>query len=103
MKHEKKEWYTCDRCGNIIKETPSGAGRKHILHRIICKPTELEMLTANRFGYITDTNLISPEIVSVEITESYTEHRKQIHLCGKCRKEFEKFLKGECVNATNRT
>lgn len=97
MKHEKKEWYTCDRCGDIIKETPSGAGWKHILHRIICKPTELETLTADRFGYIVDPNLISPEIVSVEITESYTQHRKTIHLCGKSRKEFERFMKNKGI------
>lgn len=95
MKHEKKEWYTCDRCGVDIKEIPYAAGERHFFHRRIFNPTELKLLTADRYGYISDTQLISPEIVSVEITEGYFENRKTIHLCGKCRKEFEKFMRNE--------
>lgn len=95
MKHEKKEWYTCDRCGAGIKEIPYAAGQRHILRRSIFNPTELKMLTADRNGYISDTQLISPEIVSAEIVERYCEKQKTIHLCGKCRKAFEKFMKNE--------
>ncbi len=93
MKHEKKEWYTCDRCGVGIKEIPYAAGQRHFLHRSAFKPTELEMLTAERYGYISDTQLISPDIVSAEIVEGYCEKQKTIHLCGKCRKDFERFIK----------
>ncbi len=28
MKHEKKEWYTCDRCGKSIDEIPSNVIKK---------------------------------------------------------------------------
>jgi hypothetical protein len=51
------------------------------------------MLTAYRNGYISDTQLIAPEIVSAEIVEEYCEKQKTIHLCGKCRKDFERFIK----------
>lgn len=95
MKHEEKEWYTCDRCGADIKEIPYAAGGRNIFRRSIFKPSELKILTAERNGYISDTQLISPKIVSVEIVEGYAENRKTIHLCGKCRKEFEKFLRNE--------
>lgn len=95
MKYEKKEWYTCDRCGAGIKENPYAAGQRHILRRGIFNPTELKMLTADRNGYISDTQLISPEIVSAEIVEWYCDKQKTIHLCGKCRKAFEKFMKNE--------
>lgn len=93
MKHEKKEWYTCDRCGADIKEIPYAAGQRHFFRRSIFKPTELKMLTADRNGYISNTQLISPEIVSAEIVEGYCERQKTIHLCGKCRKVFEDFMK----------
>lgn len=95
MKHEKKEWYTCDRCGANIKEIPYAAGKRNIFRRSIFKPSELKMLTAERNGYISDTQLISPEIVSVEIVEGYAENMKTIHLCGKCRKEFDNFMKNK--------
>lgn len=95
MKHEKKEWYTCDRCGADIKEIPYAAGKRNILRRSIFNPTELKMLTADRNGYISDTRLISPEIVSAEIVDGYAENRKTIHLCGNCRKAFEIFMRNE--------
>ncbi len=94
MKH-KKEWITCDRCGAEIEETPRGAGYIHFIRRKICKPEELKILATDRSGYISNTELISPEIVSVEIVEGYSEKQNTIHLCGKCRKEFERFLKNE--------
>lgn len=97
MKHEKKEWYTCDRCGIDIKEIPYAAGQRRFFRRRIFNPTELKLLTADRYGYISDTQLISPEIVSVEIVEYYRERQKTIHLCGKCRKKFERFMRDESI------
>lgn len=93
MKHEKKEWHTCDRCGADIKKIPHAAWKSYFFHRRIFNPTEFKLLTADRYGYISDTQLISPEIVSTEITEGYCEKQKTIHLCGKCRKDFERFIK----------
>lgn len=97
MKHKKKEWYTCDRCGADIKKIPYDAGQRHFFRRSIFNPTELKLLTSDRYGYISDTQLISPEIVSAEITEGYCEKQKTIHLCGKCRKKFERFMRDESI------
>ncbi len=91
----KKEWATCDRCGAKIEEMPRGAGNTPKLRRKLCKPEELKVLKADRYGYISNTELINPEIVSVEIVEYYSEKQNTIHLCGKCRKEFERFMKNE--------
>lgn len=95
MRHESKEWYTCDRCSADIKKIPHNAGYRNIFYEKLFNPTELKLLIAERNGYITDTQLISPEITSVAITEGYAEDRKTIHLCGKCRKEFERFMKNK--------
>lgn len=94
MKHEK-EWYTCDRCGREIGDRfkiPTGAGFIRGFWKTFCKPAELETITAEKSGYITDKRLIAPEIVGVDITEYYNEKRRTIHLCGKCRKAFERFF-----------
>lgn len=94
MKH-KKEWHTCDRCGKEIEEIPSGAMWKNFFRRKICTNAELRISIADRMGYVSKSELILPEISSVEIVESYTTKTIAIHLCGKCRKEFGRFLKNE--------
>ena len=95
MKHKKKEWHTCDRYGENIEHLPYRAGRRHILRRGIFHSSQLKMLTNNKFGYISDTEFILPEIVAAEIIEGYFDGEKTIHLCGKCRNDFEKFMKNE--------
>lgn len=96
MRHERKEWYTCDRCGDLIQSMPSDKGFRSFRHRIMCKPLELDIITSDRSAYVTDKiKLIAPEIASVEIIVSYTEKMGRKHLCGKCRKDFERFMKNE--------
>lgn len=97
MKHEK-EWYTCDRCGCEIGDRfkiPTDAGFIGRFRNMLCKPSELETITADKRGYIANERLIAPEIVGVDITEYYNEKRRNIHLCSKCRKAFERFLRNE--------
>lgn len=36
-----------------------------------------------------------PPIVAVEIITGYNRKDRTIHLCGKCRKEFERFMGGK--------
>lgn len=95
MKHIQKEWYTCDRCGNKVDEIPSNVlGR--ILKRIeFGTPIDIMMLTATKNGYVSDVKLLAPNVSSAEINEYYDGNRKHIHLCGKCRKAFEQFMKME--------
>ncbi|MCM1224196.1 MAG: hypothetical protein NC548_58065 [Lachnospiraceae bacterium] len=97
MKHEK-EWYTCDRCGCVIGDRfdiPTGAGFIKTFYKIFCKPAELATITEEKGAYITDSKLVTPDVVGLDIIEYYNENRQTIHLCGKCRKEFERFMRNE--------
>lgn len=95
MKHDEKEWYTCDRCGKEINNIPSNKIGRAFRRIKSCEPVEMMMLTADRSGYVSDSKLIMPNVYSVEIIEYYEKKRKHIHLCGKCRKAFEQFMKME--------
>lgn len=96
MKHENT-YYTCDRCGEDIgKEVPSE--RKGILtkwrKRLDMKNmADVEFISEHIFGYVSNAYLVNHPIASAEIVES--SETKSVHycLCGKCRKEFEKFMK----------
>ena len=91
MKHEK-EWYTCDRCGEEIDKLPS---QKHIVWRKIVSPTELKMMCDEKYGYVSDTQLITEDAVSVTIVENHDVKTRRFDLCPKCRKDFERFMKSE--------
>ncbi len=95
MKHIQKEWYTCDRCGKEIDNIPSNKIMRKFKRIESFSPVEMMVLTADKTGYISDSKLIMPNICSAEIIEYYNKKRKHIHLCGKCRKEFERFMKME--------
>lgn len=96
MKHENI-YYTCDRCGeNIGKEIPSerrGLFSKRNKRLSLQKKADIEFITENAFGYISDVHMLLHPIANAEIVESV--EAKTIHycLCGKCRKDFEKFMK----------
>lgn len=98
MKHEK-EWYTCDRCGEEIKEDIQAWEKtaNRILKRI---PAEeyiklRESIPHAYIGAVDDDCAIIPPIVAVEIIAEYRKKERAIHLCGKCRKEFERFMSGK--------
>lgn len=74
MKHQK-EWHTCDRCGEKIKNTLIRKGKAKIKSKI-------------QKGYHIDSLLDNFGIIL------YTEEA-EIDLCPKCRKEFERFMKNE--------
>ena len=94
MKHEK-EWYTCDRCGSEIKMLPE---KRTLIRRILMTPARFKMEYAETTGYIADTELISPGIMAVQIIETCDVRDKDFHLCPKCRKEFEEWMKNERHN-----
>lgn len=96
MKHEK-EWYTCDRCGCEIGKIPTGAGFIRGFWSTFCKPVELHTITADKSGYVTNKRLIEQDIVGIDIVEHYNEKHRDIHLCGKCRKALERFLRNEDI------
>lgn len=100
MKHEinsHKEWYTCDRCGKEIHDIDTGKIFSRFWQKInkSYKLSEFRKMSFDRNGYISNSELIMPEVVSVEIREGYFENEQTIHLCGKCRKAFDRFMRNE--------
>lgn len=98
MKHEK-EWYTCDRCGEEIKEDIHAWQRmeERILRRYKA-PEYIQMISSTPYRYVCNINpdlSELPEVVSAEIIRGYNKKNETIHLCGKCRKAFDKFMKME--------
>lgn len=100
MKHEirnHEEWYTCDRCGKEIKDIEIGKIFSKVPHvrNMYFNISKLKILEYERRGYISNSELIIPEVISCEITEYCHEKEKIVHLCGKCKKEFERFMKNK--------
>lgn len=90
MKHEK-EWYTCDRCGQEIKENMYAwkLPRKNILANI-------NVISNEPFSEVDVLKTYEPErIDSVVLVVGYRREEKVIHLCGKCQKEFKRFMRNE--------
>lgn len=91
MKHQK-EWRTCDRCGEEINNIPR---QQHIFQRKIVSPTELKMMCDEKYGYVSDTHLITEDVVSVTIVENHDVKTRRFDLCPKCRKDFEEFMRND--------
>lgn len=93
MKHEK-EWYTCDRCGEEIKEN-IGAWQyiRGSIVKHMPRPEVLEIIKESPCGYVSNIVHELPEICAVTIVREYRRKNETIHLCGKCRKEFERFMR----------
>lgn len=95
MKH-KKEWITCDRCGKEIDRLPKFATW---ISRLIMPEAELKLICENsEKGYIADKRRIANNTFSVEIVETTYKDSKELHLCPKCRKDFERFMMNENTN-----
>ena len=57
---------------------------------------ELKLIYENsERGYISDTNKIANNTFSVEIVSTTYKDSKELHLCHKCRKDFERFMRNE--------
>ncbi len=93
MRHiEEREWYTCDRCGEYIKDVPSSLP---ILPFRRTKLTNLSTTTASLDKYLENLEPVLENVWSMDIIEYYFNKEKHYHLCGKCRKEFERWIKNE--------
>ena len=90
MKHKEREWYTCDRCGAYIKNAPSS------LPKIPLRRTKLLNLsthTVSLANYMASLEPVLENVWSMDIDEYYRDKEKHYHLCGKCKKEFERWIK----------
>lgn len=89
MKHSR-EWYTCDRCG---KELCATGIFRNAIPRKYTRTMHVNIETVEKEEYVSDI-VKNPEIDTCTITVigGYKTVNKEIHLCGECRKEFEKFM-----------
>lgn len=92
-----EEQYTCDRCKKEIKDIKTGKSFLGFPYtrRECHKFSYYQLLTFERNKFVSDLEFILPDVVYCEITEHYNGNEKTIHLCGKCRKEFEWFMKNK--------
>lgn len=96
MIHEKT-WITCDRCGAEIKDDT-----KSFLNRICFVPrryAELKTLTIDGVDAAVNKEILAlsseVKVLAMDISFTYRGQTTGLHLCPKCRKDFEKFMKGE--------
>lgn len=96
MIHEEK-WYTCDRCGKRIENLVEDV--------LDCLPEELSV-NIPRDDYLkiisreSDISIVNAEFdgkdtEAVTIRKRFLTKEDTIHLCGKCKREFERFMKNE--------
>lgn len=92
MKHER-EWYTCDRCGKEIEENLR-AWTMFPDH--IFRPREtINFISSEPYGYVCEQSHELKNINAVSIIRGYHKKEKLIHLCGRCSKEFDKFIQNK--------
>ena len=95
LKHEK-EWYTCDRCGKEIEEDMDSWKHlpRHFIKKIKYSET-IAVISNEPYGYVCGEAHELPDIKAVSILRGYHKKEKITHLCGKCRKDFERFMRNE--------
>lgn len=96
MIHEEK-WYTCDRCGERIEnlvedvldclpEEVSAQIPRNDYLKIMSGESDISIVNAEFDGKDTETVTIRKVFLTKEDT---------IHLCGKCKRKFERFMKND--------
>ena len=96
MIHEEK-WYICDRCGerieNLVEDVLSCLPEEVSVNiprddylKIISREYDISIVNAEFDGKDTEVVTIRKRFLTKEDT---------IHLCGKCKREFERFMKNE--------
>ena len=96
MIHEEK-WYTCDRCGERIENLVEDV--------LDCLPEEVSVKIP-RDDYLkimsgeSDISIVNAEFdekdtETITISKRFLTKEDTIHLCGKCKREFERFMKNE--------
>lgn len=93
MRHIK-DYTTCDRCGKLIEQTPKQCWNRLIRYHL-CGEQASKIISncVDRIGYIAESDLLAPNVPSIQIVETYNSKTKEYDLCGECRKDFEKFMK----------
>lgn len=86
-----EEYYICDRCGTVIHpgfSVPFSSQRMQVFDIRTDMP-EIQEYMNGGIKKLSDVKL------GMEIIKNYTYDSKRYHLCYKCRKDFERFMKNE--------
>lgn len=96
MIHEEK-WYTCDRCGERIEnlvEDVLGCLPEEVSVKI---PREdyLKIMSGESDISIVNAEFDGKDTEAVTIRKRFLTKEDTIHLCGRCKREFEGFMRNE--------
>lgn len=96
MKHQK-EWRTCDRCGAEIKKPKIWYDRMFPYLRTVNlkRPMRFREIFAEIEQGRIEPVISRDGIDSIILDEYYCTKTKQIDLCPKCRKDFERFMRND--------
>lgn len=93
----REEWYTCDRCSEKIE---------NLIDDVVnCLPEEVKK-DIPREDYLkissgeADISMVNPQFnddgtETITIRRVFLKKDETIHLCHKCKKDFERFMRNE--------
>lgn len=96
MIHQEK-WYTCDRCGERI-ENPVEDVLKCLPEEVSVKiPRDdyLKIMSGESDISIVNAEFDGKDTETATIRKVFLTKKDTIHLCGKCKREFERFMRNE--------
>ena len=96
MIHEEK-WYTCDRCGKRIEnlvEDVLGCLPEEVSVQIP-RDDYLKIMSGESNISIVNAEFNGKDTETITIRNRFLTKEDTIHLCTKCKREFERFMKNE--------
>lgn len=91
----RKEWYTCDRCeekiDNLIDDVVNCLPEE--IQKDIPRDDYLQITTGESDISIVDAKFNNDDTETVTIRKVFLKNEETIHLCHKCKKAFEEFMK----------
>ena len=96
MIHEEK-WYTCDRCGdrieNLVEDVLNCMPEE--IKKDIPRDDYLKITSGESNGEILKAEFDGKATETITICKRFLTKEDTIHLCAKCKREFERFMKNE--------
>lgn len=94
----RKQWYTCNRCGaeieNLVDDVLSCLREE--VQKDILREDYLQIARGGELDVsILDTKFKNDDFENVTIGKVFLKNEETIHLCHKCKKEFERFMRNE--------
>lgn len=96
MIHEEK-WYTCDHCGerieNLVEDVLNCLPEE--IKKDIPRDDYLKIMSGESDSKIIKAEFDGKETETLTICKRFLTKEQTIHLCGKCKREFERFMRNE--------